>query len=138
MINKDKKLVLFKKGCISKKKDRPNNDTWTSLKHGIIMSGKKFQAQQLVNNKDILIVDTSKKYVYNILLERYTYFNVNNMLVESVNFYGREKIREIYETCDTKELKICFITSLFCNNINDIDVPGKFEKIKEYDYYLLI
>lgn len=136
MINKDKKLVLFKKGCISKKKNRPNDDTWTSLKHGIIMSGKKFQAQQLVNNKDILIVDTSKKYIYNILLERYTYFNVNNMLVESVNFYGREKIREIYENCDKKEIKICFIASLFCNNINDIDVPGKFEKIENYDYYL--
>ena len=136
MINKDKKLILFKKGCISKKKNRPNNDTWTSLKHGIIMSGKKFQARQLVNNKDILIVDTNKKYVYNILLEKYTYFLVNNMLVESVNFYGREKIREIYENCNTKKLKICFITSLFCNDINDIDVPGKFEKIKDYDYYL--
>ena len=81
--NPDNFMILIKKNSLGF--NVPNEDTYITRKHSILVNNKLVEAQQLINNNDILKVYLNCKIVYNILLHRKSLMSINNMMVETLH-----------------------------------------------------
>lgn len=83
-LNTKGKLILIKQNAFGN--NIPKRDTYITHNHGIYIRPTQFvRARDLVNNKDIIEVITKEKYVYNILLNEYSYIYVNDICCETLN-----------------------------------------------------
>ena len=84
VISRNNKMILIKKGVLDN--NVPNNDTYISHEHCILINGLMIEAKHLVNNKTIRIVKMNRqKNLYNILLDHHGKMKVNNMIVETLD-----------------------------------------------------
>ena len=84
VISRNNKMILIKKGALDN--NVPNNDTYITHEHSILVNGLMTEAKHLVNNKTIRIVKMNRqKDIYNILLDHHGKMKVNNMIVETLD-----------------------------------------------------
>ena len=80
----DNYLVGFKKNSLGK--NYPTKDTVMSKDHKLMYNGTIFKANDLLNgNTGIYKVNYNGDILYNILLDKYSVINVNNLLCETLH-----------------------------------------------------
>ena len=102
-IHNDKYIVKIEKDALFK--NVPNQDLFLTKKHIVYIKGKGFEAQQLVNNKTIVLVPYEDEVLYNIVMDKHNKIKANNTSVETLdpksmiaktfkNFIWQEKTRK--------------------------------------------
>lgn len=79
---KNNYLVKFNKDSLGK--NIPNKDTVVGYNNKIFINNIPKEANKLINNTSITRINYNKEYVYNILLEKRSKINVNNLISESL------------------------------------------------------
>lgn len=84
--NSDNFMVLVKKNSIGL--NIPSKDVYMSKNHCIFINNKLIRCFDMVNNKNIIIVNRKNDIIYNILLDgkEQGYMKVNNMVVETLHY----------------------------------------------------
>ena len=81
--NADDHMIFIKKHALGE--NIPNEDTYISRNHGIIMDNHLVRAKLLVNGTTIIKAYRDADVIYNILTEEHTIIYVNNMPCETLN-----------------------------------------------------
>jgi len=83
-IHNDDYLVCFLKGSLGN--NIPSQDTITSSRHKIYYNNKMIEARKIVPiNKNVTRIRYDKSILYNILLDKHSVINVNNMVCETLH-----------------------------------------------------
>ena len=82
-ISSDKNLVKIGKNSIQN--NVPNKDIIMTKNHIVEIGPLKFEAEELINKKDITLVPYNDEYLYNILMENYNFITVQNLRVETLH-----------------------------------------------------
>lgn len=105
-INKEKEIVLMKKGCIMN--NMPTEDTRITKEHKVLYKGKMVEARTLVNYETIVYEEYKGETLYNVLLSGEGKMVVNGMIVETLspsnNIARLYKILKDYKEEDKKEI----------------------------------
>ncbi len=83
-IHNDNYLVNFFKDSLGR--NIPSQDTITSSRHKVYYNNKMMEAREISNiNKNVIKIKYNKSILYNILLDKYSVINVNNMICETLH-----------------------------------------------------
>jgi len=79
--------ILNLQGCKdSLGRNIPSQDTITSSRHKVYYNNKMMEAREISNiNKNVIKIKYNKSILYNILLDKYSVINVNNMICETLH-----------------------------------------------------
>ena len=92
VINADDNMIFIKKHSLGY--NIPNQNTYISRNHGIILQDvhaiknnliNLVRARELINNQTITEIMRKNDLLYNVLLEKYSYMIINNMMCETLN-----------------------------------------------------
>ena len=75
-------MILVEKDRFGK--NIPNKDTRMSLNHKVHFKGQMVAAKNLPRGDGIELIDSEHRVLYNVMLPKYTYMKVNNMIVETL------------------------------------------------------
>ena len=81
--SKDDKLIEIQKSAFGK--NIPNRKTVVSKKHLINLGNITLPAGRLLSEKGVKEIDYNNEILYNILMEKYNFINVQNLLVETLH-----------------------------------------------------
>lgn len=91
--HEESELVCFKKDCLHE--NVPNCDTTMSKKHCVIIRGKYIPAEDMVNDKTIILVPYGESFLYNILMKNHEVVRANNMKSETL--HPQNKIARLFK-----------------------------------------
>lgn len=91
-LNTDDYLVMFKKNCFYK--NCPSEDTVVSNNHEIFYKGKMYKAYKFLCNDNVIKVQNTSEFLYNILLDTHDKIIANNMICETL--HPENKIAKLF------------------------------------------
>lgn len=82
-INFDDSVVKIEKNAFGK--NIPNDDVVVSKDHVFKFGALEYKARELVNEKNIYLIPYNKEKLYNILMKKYNFIKVHNLLAETLH-----------------------------------------------------
>lgn len=131
-ITLDNHLVCFKKNALGI--NYPSNETIVSKNHKIFYNQKFISAFKFVKNfENVSYVPYSGEILYNILMEKHSIINVNNMACETLhpnNFVAKLYTNSLSDEIKTKSINMCNQKLLDAYNLNKSQAKQNKRKVK--------